>query len=270
MMLGVEGDFQMTKQKQSDRSWDVFNHDIYLQLTYALPKWQFTIGNRLMFYRYQLKDDGQSKKYAQTRDNANACIIYVPCNRHQIQLGYYHKFYNSAHASIFSHVTTLSDEEWAITKGLLDEQSIHQLKLAYAYSQQKLTVKAETSHYVIDDSSNLTELAASVYWKTKLLTLTGGLNLYADRHVGYAAFRLAPTAYLPHQWQLGMQLVYYTSKSPKREYTGMPVYGCLSLNKQFGNRWSIGIDWHDMFDALNSRKVELNRHAVIIKLQYRY
>ena len=33
MMLGVEGDFLMTKQKDTDRSWDVFNNDIYLQFT---------------------------------------------------------------------------------------------------------------------------------------------------------------------------------------------------------------------------------------------
>ena len=37
MMLGVEGDFLMTKQKDTDRSWDVFNNDIYLQFTYSLP-----------------------------------------------------------------------------------------------------------------------------------------------------------------------------------------------------------------------------------------
>ena len=45
MMLGVEGDFQMTKQKDTDRSWDVFNNDIYLQFTYALPQWKLTVGN---------------------------------------------------------------------------------------------------------------------------------------------------------------------------------------------------------------------------------
>ena len=270
MMLGFEGDFLMTKQKRSDRSWDVFNNDIYLQFTYTLPKWRFTIGSRLMFYRYKVKEGDHSQKHTQMRDNANICVIHVPDNRHQIQLGYYHKFYNSAYASIFGSVTSLSDEDWAITKFLLDEQSIHQMKLAYTYSLQKLTVKAESSHYVIDDSSNLTELAASVYWKTKLLTLTGGLNLYADRHAGYVAFRLAPTVYLPHQWQIGMQMVFYTSKSPRREYTGVPAYGCLSLNKQLGNKWNIGIDWHDMFDALNCRKIDVNRHAVNVKLQYRY
>ena len=49
MMLGFEGDFLMTKQKDTDRSWDVFNNDIYLQFTYALPLWRFTLGNRVMF-----------------------------------------------------------------------------------------------------------------------------------------------------------------------------------------------------------------------------
>ena len=47
MMLGVEGDFLMTRQKDTDRSWDVFNNDIYLQFTYSLPKWKLTAGNRV-------------------------------------------------------------------------------------------------------------------------------------------------------------------------------------------------------------------------------
>ncbi len=48
MMLGVEGDFLMTREKNTDRSWDVFNNDIYLQFTYSLPKWKLTVGNRVM------------------------------------------------------------------------------------------------------------------------------------------------------------------------------------------------------------------------------
>ena len=31
---------------------------------------------------------------------------------------------------------------------------------------------------------------------------------------------------------------------------------------------NLGVDWHDMFDALNCRKVEENRHAVNIRVQY--
>ena len=88
MMLGVEGDFLMTRQKGTDRSWDVFNNDIYLQFTYALPQWKMTIGNRVMFYDYKLMDGGISQKHSNTRDNANACVIYLPDDRNQIQLGY--------------------------------------------------------------------------------------------------------------------------------------------------------------------------------------
>ena len=92
MMLGFEGDFLMTRQKHTDRSWDVFNNDIYLQFTYSLPKWKFTIGNRVMFYNYRLMEKDVSQKYSDTRDNANACVVYVPDNRNQIQLGYYRKY----------------------------------------------------------------------------------------------------------------------------------------------------------------------------------
>ena len=93
MMLGVEGDFLMTRQKNADWSSNTFNNDVYLQFTYTLPKWRFTVGNRVMFYHYKMKDSGIIKKHSDTRDNANACIIFVPDNRNQILLGYYRKFY---------------------------------------------------------------------------------------------------------------------------------------------------------------------------------
>ena len=48
----------------------------------------------------------------------------------------------------------------------------------------------------------------------------------------------------------------------------MPVYGCLSVNRQLGRRWNLAVDWHDMFDAVSSGKVA-NRHAANIKVQYK-
>ena len=269
MMLGVEGDFLMTKQKDTDRSWDVFNNDIYLQLTYSLPKWKLTIGNRILFYHYKLMDSGISQKHSNTRDNANACVIYVPNNRNQIQLGYYRKYYNPYYLALFMSVNSLSDEEWAIAKGLLEEWNINQVKLAYAYSKQKLTIQAETSFYAVEDGENFMELDISAYWRTNGWSLRGGSNLYTSKSGTYASFRFAPTAYLPYEWQIGMQVVYYTKNTPIRELTGVPVYGCLSVNKQFGKKWNLGVDWHDMFDAFCSKAKE-NRHAANIKLQYRF
>lgn len=269
MMLGVEGDFLMTKQKDTDRSWDVFNNDIYLQLTYSLPKWKLTIGNRILFYHYKLMDSGISQKSSNTRDNANACVTYVPNNRNQIQLGYYRKYYNPYYLALFMSVNSLSDEEWAIAKGLLEEWNINQVKLAYAYSKQKLTIQAETSFYAVEDGENFMELDVSAYWRTNGWSLKGGSNLYTSKSGTYASFRFAPTAYLPYEWQIGIQVVYYTKNTPIRELTGVPVYGCLSVNKQFGKKWNLGVDWHDMFDAFCSKAKE-NRHAANIKLQYRF
>jgi len=143
------------------------------------------------------------------------------------------------------------------------------VKLAYAYSKQKLTVQTEASYYAVEDGENITELGASAYWKTNGLTLTGGANLYTAKSGTYASFRFAPMAYLPHDWQMGMQVVYYSEKTPRREETGVPVYGCLTLNKQFGKHWNAGLDWHDMFDALCS-DATVKRHAANIKLQYRF
>ena len=279
MMLGVEGDYQMIKQKHTDKSWNVFNHDVYLQFTYALPKWKFTIGNRVMFYNYKFFDkqsgkaeqlDGDtSQKHSDTRDNANACVIFIPNSLNQIQLGYYRKYYNPTYSSLFENAASLSDDEWAIIKEQLVEQSIHQMKLSYAYSKQKMTVKTEASYYVIEDCENLVELGASAYWKTNWVSLAGGPNLYVAKSGGYAAFRFAPTAYLPHAWQIGIQMIYYTKKSPRYEVTGVPLYGCLSVNKQIGKRWNLGVDWHDMFDAFYSDAM-VNRHAANVKLQYRF
>ena len=269
MMLGYESDFLMTKQEDTDRSLDVFNHDLYLQFTYALPQWRFTAGGRVMFYNYKMKDVGTTQKYNDTRTNANACVIYVPDNRNQIQLGYYRKYSNPVYSVLFMDAGTISEEEWAMTKGQLEEQTINQMKLAYAYSRQKLTVQTEASYYVIEDGENFTQLGASAYWKKDWLSISGGANLYIAESRTYAAFRLAPHADLPRAWQIGLQLVYYTKESPRRELTGEPVYGCLSVNKQLGKRWNLGVDWHDMFDAVCS-DVAVNRHAANIKLQYRF
>ena len=268
MMVGVEGDFLMTSQKNSDWSWNTFNNDIYLQFTYSLPRWKFTVGNRVMFYDYKFKYADLSQKHSDVRDNANACVIFAPDNRNQLQLGFYRK-YNNPSVDFLKDSNTLSDEQWAITKGQLEEQTINQLKLAYAYSRQKLTVQTEASYYVIEDSENFAQLGASAYWKTNGLSLSGGSNLYIADSGTYASLRLAPTAYLPHAWQMGMQLVYYTKNSPKRAATNVPVYGCLTLNKQFGTHWNLGVDWHDMFDALCS-DATVNRHAANLKAQYRF
>ena len=269
VMAGVEGDFLMTGLKDTDWSWKVFNHDIYLQFTYVLPQWKFTAGNRVMFYHYQLTDDADSQKYADTRNNTNASIVYTPNRRNQVQLGYFRKYYNPLYEAIAMEANMLSDEQWAITKGQLDERTIHQMKLSHAYSRQRLTVQTEASYYLIEDGENFMELGASAYWKTQWMSLTGGSNLYAIKSGTYASFRLAPTAFLPQQWQIGAQVVYYTKKSPRREVTGVPVYGCLSVNKQFGCRWNFSVDWHDMFDVFCSNTL-VNRHAVNMKVQYRF
>ena len=269
MMLGVEGDYLMTKQKNTDRSWDVFNHDVYLQFTYSLPQWKFTIGHRVMFYHYQLKDADITQKHSDTRHNTNACVIYLPAQHHQLQLGYYRKYYNPSYLGLFMDAKTPYSEEWARAKGLLEEWTINQVKLAYAYSTQKLTVQSEASYYTIENDENFTELNVSAYWKMKGLTLTGGSNLYLAKSGSFASLRFAPTACLPYNWQIGMQMVYYTKKAPIRELNGTPVYGCLSVSKPFGKRWYLGIDWHDMFDAFCNDAL-INRHAATIKLQYRF
>ena len=269
MMLGVEGDFLLTKQKKRDWSWDIYNQDIYLQFTYALPQWRFTAGNRVMFYGYKLKNGAERKKYSDTRNNTNACVVYVPDNRNQIQLGYYRKYYNPAYEALFMNTMSLSPEDWLYVEDNLDEWDINQFKLGYAYSRQKFTVQAEISYYVIEGEENSVWLGGSAYWKTKRLTLAGGANFHIAKSGGYALLRMAPTLSLPDDWQIGMQMVCFSKKAPSRVTYGTPLYGCLSVNKLFGKHWLMGIDWHDMFDAFCS-EAKVNRHAANVRLQYRF
>ena len=256
MMAGVEGDYSMNKQKTEDRSWDIFNHDLYLQFTYSPPKWRFTAGHRVMLYNYHMVDSGLVRNYLDVRNNTNACVIYVPGSRHQIQLGYYRKYYNPA-------------LDWDDPIRLQDEQDINQLKLAYAYSTQKVTVQPEASFYIVEDEEMYGEIGASAYWKTKWVTLTGGANLYVAKSKVYATLRVAPTVHLPRHWQVGLQLVYFTRQSPIREAYGTPIYGCVSINRQVVNYLNVGVEWHDMFDSFCSGTT-MNRHAATVKVQCRF
>ena len=258
LMAGVEGDYLMTKEKGTDNRWSVFNHDIYLQLTYALPQWRFTAGHRVMLYNYRLSDAAGVQKRFDVRNNTDVCVIYVPNSRHQIQVGYYRKYYNPAYPV-----------EPALADTLLWERDINQFKVAYAYSTQQLTIQPEGSFYIVEGAENFGEIGASAYWKTKWVTLTGGANVHMAKSTVFASVRCAPTAYLPRQWQIGLQVVYFTKQSPIRALYGTPVYGCLSVNKQIGSFLNIGVEWHDMFDSF-CKEAKVNRHAATIKVQYRF
>ncbi len=269
MMLGAEGDFPMTRQKSGGKQWHTFNNDIYLQFTYSLPRWRFTVGNRIMYYSYRLADDTDSRNYDDIRNNTNACVLFLPDNRNQLQLGYYRKYYNPAQDDIFRNTISLDEDQWPVIRQQLDQRDINQVKLAYAYSKPGFTVQTDASYYMVQGDDNFTRVYASAYWKSGLLTLTGGANMHIAPDNVYASLRLAPTLNLPHTWQIGMQMVYYTGKSPYREEYGTPVYGCLSASRQLDNHWQIGLDWHDMFDAWCS-EAKVNRHAANLKLQYRF
>ena len=269
LLAGVEGDYLMSRQKDTDRNWHIFNHDIYLQLTYAMPRWRFMAGTRVMFYNYRLTDGDATQRYMDVRNNTSVSVTCIPNHSHQVQVGYFRKFHNPAYLALFMESTSVTSEEWAKVKGLLDERTINQIKAAYAYTRRTLTVQTEASYYINEGEDNYAELNASAYWRTKWLMLTGGAEVYFATKGVFASLRLTPTVYLPNDWQIGAQIVYFTPKSPNREVFGTPVYGCLSVNKQIRSRWNLGLDWHDMFDAL-CRSARLNRHAINLKLQCRF
>ena len=269
MMAGVEGDYLMTWQKDTARCWQIFNHDLYLEFTYSITQWRFTAGHRLIFYNYRMTDSGNTQRHTDIRNNTDVSIIFLPHYQHQLQLAYFRKFYNPAHTALLLESNPMDEVLWNTTKSELNEKVINQLQLSYAYSKQKLTVQTEAGYYFVENDEDFAELKASAYWKTKWITLTGGANLYIAKNNVFASLRISPTAYLPHQWQIAMQVVYYNPKSPVRELYGTPVYGCLSVNKQIGKFLNLGVDWHDMFDSFCSA-AKLNRHAATIKIQYRF
>ena len=211
-----------------------------------------------MLYNYRLSDAAGVQKRFDVRNNTDVCVIYVPNSRHQIQVGYYRKYYNPAYPV-----------EPALADTLLWERDINQFKVAYAYSTQQLTIQPEGSFYIVEGAENFGEIGATAYWKTKWVTLTGGANVHMAKSTVFASVRCAPTAYLPRQWQIGLQVVYFTKQSPIRALYGTPVYGCLSVNKQIGSFLNIGVEWHDMFDSF-CKEAKVNRHAATIKVQYRF
>lgn len=256
LMAGLEGDYQLTKQKGTDRSWKIFNHDIYLEFTYSLPQWRFTLGNRVMLYNYYLTDTLSTRTRFDVRNNTDASIIFLPNPHHQIQVAYFRKYYNPA-------------IEWENPKGLMQERDINQIKVAYAYSRQKVTIQSEGSFYIVEGEENFGEIGASAYWKTKWLTLTGGANVHIGKSKVFASVRCAPIAYLPRQWQIGLQVIYFTPQSPLRELYGTPAYGSLKVSKQIKNFLHLSVEWHDMFDSF-CREAKMNRHAANITIQYRF
>ena len=269
MMVGNEGDYLTSTQKDREWSWSIFNNDIYLQFTYTLPQWRFTAGHRTMFYGYKLMGEGNTRKFTDTRHNTNACAVYVPNSRNQLQLGYYRKYYNPSYEILFLNTITLSYQDWLLIEGQLEEWNINQFKLGYTYSKPNFTLQTDASYYVVEGEDNYAQVNASAYWKTGRLSLTGGAHLYFAKDKVYATLRTAPTFYLPYQWQIGMQLVYFTKRTLRREWLGTTMYGSLSVNKLFGRHWLIGAEWHDMFDDFLSGAV-INRHSANIKLQYRF
>lgn len=269
LLAGFEGDYLITHRRGTNRHWHVFNHDLYLQLSYALPKWRFTVGHRVMFYNYQLADSSAVQKHFDVRNNTDVSIICVPNKRHQIQLAYFRKYVNPLYTALFKEPNTLLDEVWEQAILQLDERDINQIKVAYAYSTPRVTVQPEASFFIVEGEENYGEMGVSAYWKTRWLMLTGGANLHISRNIVYASVRCAPTAYLPNNWQIGLQVVYYTPQSPVRVVYGTPVYGCLTINKQIKQHWNLAVEWHDMFDSCTSTNT-LNRHAATIRLKYSF
>jgi len=77
-----------------------------------------------MLYNYRTIDSGITDKQFDARNNTDVSVIYMPNNRHQVQLGYYRKFYNPVYPVLLAEGNTLLNEEWAKADKLLDMERI--------------------------------------------------------------------------------------------------------------------------------------------------
>ena len=99
--------------------------------------------------------EGDTRKFTDTRHNTNACAIYVPNSRNQLQLGYYRKYYNPSYEILFLNTITLSYQDWLLIEGQLEEWNINQFKLGYTYSKPNFTLQTDASYYVVEGEDQL-------------------------------------------------------------------------------------------------------------------
>lgn len=253
MMAGWEGDFSFT-ETDSDApaaqasEYSQMNNDAYLQFNYLTGMWRFTVGDRVMFYRYASGDH----THTDVRNNIEASIIASVSERSQVQAAYHRKFTNPS----FAVGEPVSDSDWLLLTDGLTAAYIDDAKLAYTYSRRNLMLSAGASYLKVDkrgtdDRSDVGKLYASAYCRLGALQITAGINGYAESGSGndYATFTLAPKLTLPCEWMLSGQAVFASGN--KTLAYGEDTYLALQLSKNIGEHWSLLADWHDISSSDN-------------------
>ena len=258
MMLGWEGDFDISRLKLPEgkrQNYTLFNNDIYLQFNYVYGLWKFTVGDRLMFYRYGVGNDSHND----IRNNVEVSAIANMGRHSQFQVAYHRKFSNPA----FSFDDEISEEEWIVGKESLRASYINEIKLAYNYSRPNFTYSLGSYFLGMQNSDNIWKLCTSLFWKWRFISLTAGINFYdiLGPQSDFATFHIAPRLNLPLNFQLGAQAVF--AAGGKRLAHDERVYMALQIHKQFGSHFNISLDWHDIFGGRQWS-------ACLLSAQYRF
>lgn len=263
MMVGTEGDYTFTRYKAltATENGDVrnlckyteSNNDLYLQLNYLAGPWRFTLGDRVMFYHYGTN----GKKLNDTRNNFEASAIASIQGHSQIQAAYHRKFINPA----FTVTNEVTDIDWIFIKHGLSPRYVDETKLGYTYSKQGLTFNLASYYQQIEQADDIWRVNASSYFKSGIVALTAGVNLYMQQGADndYATFRLNPHVFLPHKMQINVNSIFATHNTSLP--CGENVYMAVQLCKQWGRHWHTAVEWHDMFSSHYS--------AAMATVQYR-
>lgn len=257
MMLGWEGDFTYShykQQQEAEQKYNQNNNDIYLQLNYQTGPWRFTIGDRIMFYRYATG----SMSHKDTRHNTEASIVASLSSHSQLQAAYHRKFSNPS----FSIDHKMTEEEWLLRKGQLNASYINEFKLAYVYSRPCFSWSTNCYRLNMESGSDLWKLQTSAYFHTGILSATGGANLYKLQGASgdFATFHIDPSVSLPAGLNIGAQAIFATKANVLPN--DKDVYTAIQLSKHLGKHWTISLDGHDLCSS--------HYAACLATMQYRF
>lgn len=269
LMFGIEGDFSIYKYGIEDSSgfgehsrYNVFNQDIYAQLTYEFSKVKFTVGDRVMIYHYGMKGYSDDWKQNTLRNMIQGSVIYTPNSHHRLQLGYFRKFINPSYLKVFPEAWPSAEgNSWVVGSPENKETMVDQLKLSYGCTIKKVAFSIVNNYYRVGNV-DMGNMDASFYYRINDLCITTGANVHLERNNTYWHLRLEPSFSLPGMSRLVAEFAYTSDNSPHKTITDTNFYSSLSFVKQFHRPWQLSIQWHDMFS---------NRHsALMASVSYRY
>ena len=292
LMVGWEGDFSQNRYHHEQivgdltinakSNYHVTNNDLYAQLVYPVGNVSFTVGDRIMFFHYDLQSATERWEKNSTHHMLQTSFTWQPNARHQLQGGYYRKFINPAYMKISQEAwPDETGSTWSVGNNDLTVTNVGQVKMAYSYTLPHLIVNAGINYYhtsdiikteIVDeglttwvnsDKANAWKADLSLFYRLRALSLTAGATLNSinyipdetdqESRITYATFRLTPVLSLPCSFRAEGQFVFFTTKTPWRiANENVCTYGALRLSKALGNHLLLATEWHDMFQSSRS------------------